>query len=88
MVKKKGNKPSGQYWRASLIRSKVNELQDIEEKLAEKGELDFLEIRIFMTRGWTRDDVAKIFLQDNEEGWVSVSLSSSQPLSDHVHPDA
>ena len=43
-------------------------LMDMEEKLAEQGELDFLDIRIHMTRGWTADDAAKIILQDNEDG--------------------
>jgi NADPH oxidase len=40
----------------------------MEEKLVEIGESDFFEIRIFMTRGWTKDDAAKIFLQDDDKG--------------------
>jgi len=43
-------------------------LMDLEEKLAELGESDFLTVRVYMTRGWTKDDAAKIMLQEDEEG--------------------
>lgn len=47
-------------WFASL-------LIEVEQKLAELGFGDFLEIRIHMTRGWTDDDARKIMLQDDEQ---------------------
>ena len=43
---------------------------DIEEKLAEIGKEDFLEIRVYMTRGWTSDDANRLMLQDREDGMV------------------
>lgn len=45
-------------------------LMDIEEKLAEIGKEDFLEIRVYMTRGWTSDDANRLMLQDREDGMV------------------
>lgn len=48
-------------WFASL-------LMDIEEKLLEIGQEDFLDIRVYMTRGWTDDDAARLILQDREDG--------------------
>jgi hypothetical protein len=52
----------------------------MEEKLEELGEPDFLNIRIFMTRGWTRDDAAKIILHDDEQGDTVVRDGSGRAL--------
>ncbi|EGD77056.1 NADPH oxidase 1 [Salpingoeca rosetta] len=46
----------------------ANLLMDMEEKMAELGETSFFTVRVFMTRGWTKDDAAKLMLQENEEG--------------------
>eukprot|EP00043_Microstomoeca_roanoka_P000772 m.29029 g.29029 ORF g.29029 m.29029 type:complete len:608 (-) comp10495_c2_seq2:133-1956(-) len=46
----------------------ANLLMDMEEKMAELGEASFFTVRVFMTRGWTKDDAAKIMLQENAEG--------------------
>lgn len=48
-------------WFASL-------LMDLEAKLEEIGKSDFLSIRVFMTRGWTDNDAARIMLHDMSEG--------------------
>lgn len=40
----------------------------MEEKLAELGETSFFTIRVFMTRGWSNDDAARIMLQENQDG--------------------
>jgi len=48
-------------WFASL-------LIDLEDKLEQLGVPDFLEIRVFTTRGWSQDDAAKIMLQEDESG--------------------
>eukprot|EP00051_Salpingoeca_urceolata_P032663 m.16775 g.16775 ORF g.16775 m.16775 type:complete len:672 (+) comp5330_c0_seq1:154-2169(+) len=48
-------------WFASL-------LMDLEEKLEAIGRQDFLEIRVYMTRGWSEDDAAKLMVQDQEDG--------------------
>ena len=52
----------------------------MEEKLAEIGEPDFLVIRVFMTRGWTQDDAAKIILQDDDKGDTIIRDGSGRAL--------
>ena len=55
----------------------------MEEKLAEMNESEFLEIRIFMTRGWSRDDAARIILHDDEQGREGKKFKLAHCLKDN-----
>lgn len=55
-------------------------LIDMEEKLDELGESDFLSINVFMSRGWNQDDAAKIMLQEDEEGDLIVRDKNGRAL--------
>eukprot|EP00055_Hartaetosiga_balthica_P009043 m.35122 g.35122 ORF g.35122 m.35122 type:complete len:604 (-) comp6585_c0_seq2:87-1898(-) len=46
----------------------ANLLMDMEEKMEELGISDFFCVRVFMTRGWTSEDAAKIILHENDNG--------------------
>eukprot|EP00730_Choanoeca_flexa_P005753 TRINITY_DN12014_c0_g1_i5.p1 TRINITY_DN12014_c0_g1~~TRINITY_DN12014_c0_g1_i5.p1 ORF type:complete len:616 (+),score=138.37 TRINITY_DN12014_c0_g1_i5:75-1922(+) len=48
-------------WFASL-------LMELEEQLEAIGQSDFLDVRVYTTRGWSKDDAAKIMLQEDEAG--------------------
>jgi len=44
---------------------------NIQEKLAEIGETDFLSIRVFTTRGWSDEDAAMIMMHGSFPARVS-----------------
>lgn len=45
-----------------------NLLVEFESQCHEANDPDFLQIRIHMSRGWSKDDAEKLYLQDSEEG--------------------
>ena len=49
-----------------------NLLVEFEHQCHEKGDPGFLNIRVHMSRGWSKDDAEKLMLQDGEEGEICV----------------
>jgi len=62
-----------------------NLLVDFEHQCHEMGVPEFLNIRIHMSRGWSKDDAEKLYMQDDDEGETLVKDDQGRTLKSKMN---